>query len=129
MSDFSLPYHFLALTVEGWRPKSNYSIILPVFTENHDVNVITLLFYHLRYPDYQLADGEDFAPFTVTWADAAQAFRSALTIDLNQLPSRCEIFYIFADLPHQKFSNEKAKRILGWQPTNQLEQLWRKVRI
>lgn len=103
--------------------------ICRVFTENHDVNVITLLFYHFRYPDYQLADGEDFAPFTVTWADAAQAFRSALTIDLSQLPSRCEIFYIFADLPHQKFSNEKAKRILGWQPTNQLEQLWRKVRI
>jgi hypothetical protein len=34
---------------------------------------------------------------------------------------------VFADLPHGKFSNEKAKRILGWQPENRLEALWRKA--
>ena len=27
-------------------------------------------------------------------------------------------------MPHGRFSNEKAKRILGWQPTNRLEKFW-----
>ena len=101
--------------------------ICKVFTENHDLFVITLLFYNFRYPDDHSADGRDFTPFTVTWGDAAEAFRPALEIDLAKLPSRCEVFNIFADIPHQKFSNEKARRILGWQPTNQLEQFWRKA--
>ena len=100
--------------------------ICRVFTENHDVSVLTLLFYNFRYPDDHSADGQDFTPFSVTWQDAAQAFRPALTVDLDSLPSRCEVFYIFADLPHGKFSNEKAKRVLGWQPTNSLEQFWKR---
>ena len=100
--------------------------ICRVFTENHDVHVLTLLFYNFREADDHSADGQDFTPFSVTWGDAGEAFRHALRIDLERLPSRCEIFNIFADLPHDRFSNEKAKRILGWQPTNQLEQFWRK---
>jgi nucleoside-diphosphate-sugar epimerase len=100
--------------------------ICRVFTENHDVSVLTLLFHNFRYPDDHSADGQDFTPFSVTWQDAAQAFRPALTVDLDSLPTRCEVFYIFADLPHRKFSNEKAKRVLGWRPTNSLEQFWKR---
>ena len=89
--------------------------------------MITLLFYNFRYPDDHSADGQDFTPFTVTWGDAGEAFRPALSIDLESLASRCEIFNIFADIPHGKFSNEKAKRVLGWRPTNQLDQFWNKT--
>ncbi len=102
--------------------------ICRVFTETHDVHVLTLLFYNFRDGDDHSADGQDFTPFSVTWGDAAEAFRPALSIDLERLPSRCEIFNIFADIPHERFSKEKAKRILGWQPTNQLEQFWRKAK-
>ena len=101
--------------------------ICRVFTENHDVYVLTLLFYFFRYPDDHSADGGDLTPFAVTWSDAGEAFRHALSINLEELPSRCELFNISADIPHQKFSNEKAKRILGWQPASQLEQFWHKV--
>ena len=101
--------------------------ICKVFSENHDVHVLTLLFYNFRYGDDHSEDGQDFTPFSVTWSDAADAFKHALSIDLDRLPSRCEIFNIFADLPHERFSNEKAKQILGWQPTNQLDQFWRKA--
>ncbi len=97
-----------------------------VFTEIHDIYVITLLFYNFRYPDDHSADGQDFTPFTVTWGESAEAFRPALSIELEKLASRCEIFNIFADLPHHRFSNEKAKRVLGWQPRNSLPQFWRK---
>jgi nucleoside-diphosphate-sugar epimerase len=100
--------------------------ICRVFTENHDVSVLTLLFYNFRWPDDHSADGQDIIPFAVTWQDSAQAFRPALTIDLDTLPSKCEIFNIFADLPHNKFANEKAKRILGWEPTDNLDHFWKK---
>ena len=101
--------------------------ICRVFTENHDVYVLTLLFYNFRYDDDHSADGQDFTPFSVTWRDAAEAFRAALSIDLEGLPSRSEVFNVFADIPHERFSNEKAKRVLGWRPTNQLDQFWRKA--
>ena len=100
--------------------------ICRVFAENHDIYVITLLFYNFRQPDDMSAVGQDFTPFTVTWQDAGRVFLHALEVPLERLPSRCEVFNIFADLPHQKFTNDKAKRILGWQPTNNLDQFWRK---
>ena len=100
--------------------------ICKVFTENHDVYELSLLFYEFREPDNRDRDGLDFTPFSVTWGDAAQAFLPALSIDLSQLPSRCERFFVFADLPHQKFSNEKIKRVLGWRPTDQMKHSWTK---
>ena len=99
-----------------------------VFTESHDVFVLTLLFYNFRYPDDGRGAHQDLTPFTVSWSDAAAAFPLALDIPLEKLPSRCEVFNVFADLPHGKFSNEKAKRILGWKPTHLFEQYWRKAR-
>ena len=98
-----------------------------IFTENHDIHVLTLLFYNFWFPDDHSADGQDVTPFSVTWQDSAEAFRPALSIDLEELPSKCETFFIFADMPHQKFTNEKAKRILGWQPTNTLAHRWTKM--
>ena len=97
-----------------------------VFTENHDVHVLTLLFYHFRDTGDHSSDGQDVTPFAVTWEDAGRAFGPALTVGLDTLPSRCEAFFIFTDLPHEKFSNEKAKRVLGWQPLDRLEYMWRK---
>lgn len=101
--------------------------ICRVFTENHDVYVLCLLFYNFREPDDLSAPGKDLTPFSVAWQDAGAAFRCALEADLHCLPSRCEVFNIFADLPHSKFSNEKAKRLLGWQPEHRLEQFWHKA--
>ncbi len=100
--------------------------ICRVFTEQHDVYVITLLFYNFKGSGDDSEVGQDLTPFNVSWTDAGEAFGSALEVDLETLPSKCEVFNIFTDLPHGKFSNEKAKRILGWQPTDNLETYWTK---
>ena len=110
--------------------------ICRVFTENHDIYVMALLFYifldaetHKSVSDSPIANlGRDLVPYTVSWRDAAEAVERALDIELEGLPSRSEIFFIFPDLPHQKFSNEKARRILGWEPQDQLEQFWKKAK-
>ena len=98
--------------------------ICRAFTENHDLYVMTFLYTTFTDHDDHAADGQDIFPFAVTWRDAAEAFRHALSVDLKQLPSRCEVFNILADLPHQRFSNERAKRVLGWRPQDRLEQFW-----
>lgn len=100
--------------------------ICRVFTEVHDIHVLTLLFYNFFDPEHFSADRLGLIPYSVTWSDAAEAFRCALDLDLERLPSRCEVFYVFADLPHRKFSNEKVKRLLGWEPRDRLERLWRR---
>ena len=98
-----------------------------VFTENFDVYVLTLLFYNFRDADDHSEDGRDITPYSVSWEDAGRSFRHALSVDASRLASKCEAFLVFADLPHQKFSNEKAKRVLGWQPAHRLEQFWKKT--
>ena len=108
--------------------------ICRVFSENHDLHVITLLFYNFREPDDNMllesrADPHQFVPFSVTWEDAARAFPLALEIPKTQLPSRCEIFNIFCDLPHGQFQNEKSGRILGWKPTDNLDKYWKRDSI
>ncbi len=97
--------------------------ICRIFTEQHDVYVLTLLFYNFKGSDDSKA-GQDLTPFNISWTDAGEAFGSALEVDLETLPSKCEVFNIFTDLPHGKFSNEKAKRLLGWRPTDNLETYW-----
>ena len=86
-----------------------------IFSAHCDVYVLCYLFYIFCNHDDLSRPGLN-RPFLVTWRDAAAAFVPGLTIELETLPSRCEAFNIFADRPHQKFSNEKAKRVLGWQP-------------
>ncbi len=95
-----------------------------VFTENFDLYVLCFLFYNFR--DHDDPERGRNHPFAVTWRDAAEAIRLGLEIDLDRLPSRCEVFNIFANLPHQRFSNEKTGRILGFAPQDGLEQMWHK---
>lgn len=99
--------------------------ICRAFTETHDIYVQNYLFYILRDTE-QLKPGAGGVPFIVSWRDAAEAFRLGLAIDFAKLPSRCEVFFILGDPPQGKFLNEKAKRILGFQPKDDVSILWRK---
>ena len=56
--------------------------------------------------------------------DIAQAYGLALT---RPLPSRFEVFHIFHDRPGERFPIDKAKRILGFRPQFNCEELWRRA--
>ena len=99
--------------------------ICRVFAQHHDVYVQEYLFFSLLDAT-KLARGTDATPFSISWRDAGEVFSVGLDIDLAKLPSRCEIFFVFADMPHGKFVNEKAKRVLGWRAKDDLSPLWRK---
>ena len=99
--------------------------------ENDFIYLQTLLFYKFYDENFIPAAqnkpqplGSDPSPYSITWTDAAEAIRLALEIDVKILPSRCENYFINSNLPHQKFSNKKAKDILNWKPTNNFKELW-----
>lgn len=100
--------------------------ICRVFTEHHDIYVQEYLFYSFREIE-KLTPGTDATPFSISWGDAGEVFRLGLEIDLARLPSRCEIFFVFADMPHGKYSNEKVKRLLGLRFQDDLSPLWRRA--
>jgi nucleoside-diphosphate-sugar epimerase len=97
--------------------------ICRVYTEQHDIVVQTYLYYNFRDPEDLQLDRE-VAPFAISWKNGAEAFRKGLEIDLDGLPSRCEVFNIFTDMPHGRFVNDKAKRILGWESRADVTGLW-----
>jgi nucleoside-diphosphate-sugar epimerase len=99
--------------------------------KNDFIFLQTLLFYTFYDENYIRAaenipqpSGTDPSPFSITWTDAAEAIKLALEIDLKNLPTRSESYFINSNLPHNKFSNKKATRILGWNPTKDFEELW-----
>lgn len=96
--------------------------ILRIFAENHSLEVPVLLFSRFVDPGVNRPNIDGMFPMTVSWRDAALAIRCAL--EAPALPSPCEVFHILANLPHGKYRNEKAKRLLGWQPQDTLEHLW-----
>ena len=59
---------------------------------------------------------------TVSWEDAVLAVRRA--VEAPALPRRLEVLHILADLPHGKYANAKARRLLGWQPRDTLARLY-----
>jgi nucleoside-diphosphate-sugar epimerase len=108
-----------------------------VFAERHDLYVMTLLYYNMKLPG-TLAGPEmraggsvvyhnDMTPYSLAWTDCGEAIRCAVEVELAKLPSRCETFFTFSDIPHDKFRNDKILRILGFRPRYHLEALWNKA--
>jgi nucleoside-diphosphate-sugar epimerase len=97
--------------------------ICRIFAEEHDLEVPALLFSSFVNPSNP-PPALGAYPFSVSWEDSAEAMRQALRAP--SFPHPFEPFFILADLPHGRYSNEKAKQLLHWQPRDQLEQHYRK---
>jgi nucleoside-diphosphate-sugar epimerase len=93
-----------------------------IFAEEHDLEVPCLLFGTFLDPSGTPYEPHGAYPLAISWADAAEAMRQAL--HAPSYPRPFEILHIGADLPHGKYSNEKAKRLLNWQPSDRLERHW-----
>jgi nucleoside-diphosphate-sugar epimerase len=96
--------------------------IVRLFAERYQISVPTLLFCNFLDPDVPRRRSGGIGPFTVSWADAGRALRCAM--DVPALPTPYEPFHILADLPHGKFTNARAKRLLVWQPKDTLAALY-----
>lgn len=126
--DFAIPPDVPPHPGVGIYPlsKSLGQEICRYFAERYDISVITLLFYILRDTS-ELRRAAGGIPFIVSWRDCAEAFRLALEIERDRLPSRCEVFFIHGKVPQGKFLVEKAERILGFKPEDDVSVLWRRA--
>jgi nucleoside-diphosphate-sugar epimerase len=93
-----------------------------LFAEQYDLSVPALFFCIFANPEVARPRAGGVHPMTISWEDSGLAMRRAL--EAPDLPSPFEIMHILADLPHGKYSNAKARRLLGWQPRDSLATLW-----
>jgi nucleoside-diphosphate-sugar epimerase len=93
-----------------------------LIAEAHGLEVPALYFCNFVNPDTARPGGEGINPMTVSWEDAGHAIRRA--VEIPSLPAPFEILHILADLPHGKYSGEKAYRLLGWRPRDDLAHLY-----
>ncbi len=97
--------------------------ICRIFAEEHGLEVPALLFGNFNNPSNPHPPQPLGAwVMLVSWQDAAEAVRLALKTP--SLPSPFEVFHINGDMPHGKFPNDKAKKLLGWQPRDRFEDQW-----
>jgi nucleoside-diphosphate-sugar epimerase len=96
--------------------------VVRLFAEQYDLRVPALFYSIFANPEVARPRAGGVHPMTISWEDAGLAMRRALETPL--LPTPFEIFHILADLPHGKYSNAKAKRLLGWEPRDSLAHLW-----
>jgi nucleoside-diphosphate-sugar epimerase len=96
--------------------------ICRIFAGQYGLEVPALLFGSLVHPAHPRSNVN--ANLLVSWQDAARALRAAL--EVPGLPSPFEAMHINADLPSGVYPNDKAKRLLGWQPRDDLRGQWQK---
>jgi hypothetical protein len=96
--------------------------ICRIFAEEYDLEVPTLLFCAFVNPASPPDDPLGLFPFSVSWSDSGDAMRLALRAP--SFPHPFEVLHILTDAPHGKYTNEKAKRLLNWQPRDLLEHFY-----
>jgi nucleoside-diphosphate-sugar epimerase len=96
--------------------------VVRLFAEQYGLEAPTLYYSSFVNPATARVQPGGVHPMSISWEDSARAMRRAL--EVPALPAPFEIFHILADLPHGKYSNVKAKRLLGWQPRDSLAHLW-----
>jgi nucleoside-diphosphate-sugar epimerase len=99
--------------------------ICRIYAEQYEIYVQMYLYYNFRDPAAPNRQ-QEVRPFAISWQGGGEVFPYGLEIPFEKLPSRFETFFIFSDMPHGRFSNEKAKRILGWQPRNDISVIWQR---
>lgn len=95
------------------------SEICQIYARNHGIQTISFVFNGLGPRPTKNATESDFPPFTIIWEDLQLACRLAL--DIESIPDDFQEFNMLSYPGHGKYSIEKAKRILGFSPTEQWE--------
>ena len=77
-------------------------------------------------PDEVPAGASDM---TTTLRDCGNILRCCVTADLDQLPSRHEVFFGKAPVPSDGYRYGKAAALLGYEPMDTLAHLYRRPRL
>ena len=90
--------------------------ICRIFARTHGIHTAYFVFAGLGPKPTEPVPG-DFAPMRIYWEDLQHACRLALEIDA--IPDYFQEFNMHSCDGHQKYRLEKARRMLGFEPTQQ----------
>ncbi|HYH12994.1 MAG TPA: NAD-dependent epimerase/dehydratase family protein [Thermomicrobiales bacterium] len=96
--------------------------ICRIFAEQHGIAVPALLFYNFVNPEVVQRQGQLPGPGNITWNDSGRALAAAVRVP--RMPEPFVVAHILADAPHDRYRNDTARRLLGWEPMDRLDALW-----
>ncbi len=100
--------------------------ICRIFAEQHGIACPTLLYCGFIDPATGAPQGRSPHPFTISWEDSGRSLAAAVTVE--RMPQPFEVIHILADSPHDRYRNDAARRVLGWEPRDRLDHLWHRHR-
>jgi nucleoside-diphosphate-sugar epimerase len=101
------------------------SEICRIYARAYNIQTICFLFNGLGPSPKEKFVKRDFPPFTIVWEDLQHACRLALEIE--SVPDNFQEFNMLSYEGHQKYSIEKARRILGFQPLEKWENYFKRA--
>jgi len=98
--------------------------ICRIYAQAYDIQTISFVFNGLGPRPTEKVSGQDFPPFTIIWEDLQLACRLAL--DIESVPDNFQDFNMLSYEGHGKYSVEKARQILGFEPTEKWENYFKR---
>ena len=114
-------------------PGSNYYFITKylsteickTYARVYGIQTICYLFQGLGHKPVEHTTGSDFPAFTIVYDDLVHACRLAL--DMESVPDNYQAFNLHSYQGQGKYSLEKAKRILGYEPQERYEDYFKRI--
>jgi len=98
--------------------------ICRTYAQAYDIQTISFVFNGLGPRPTERVSGQDFPPFTIVWEDLQLACRLAL--DIESVPDNFQDFNMLSYEGHGKYSVEKARQVLGFEPTEKWENYFKR---
>ena len=98
--------------------------ICRAYARTHGIQVISFLFNGLHDSPSEPIKGRDFPVMSVVWDDLIQACKQAL--ELESVPGGYQEFNLHSHLGHEKYSLERAREILGFEPKPNMAEFYRR---
>ncbi len=94
------------------------------YAREHDITTVCFLFNLLGARPTEPIVGRDFPPYLIVWEDLVHACK--LGLEVESLPENYQDFNLHSHLGQGKFSIDKARRMLGYEPLSPVEELYRR---
>jgi nucleoside-diphosphate-sugar epimerase len=99
--------------------------IVRLYSQEHDLQTVYFVFNGLHpAPEQPVVEPTDTPPFVVVWEDLQHACRLALEVE--SVPDNFQLFNMLSYGGPQKYTWEKARRLLGYEPTQDWDAIYRR---
>jgi len=98
--------------------------ICRIYAKTYGIQTVCFVFNSLGLEPSEGIQGQDFPPFRIFWKDLQHACRLAL--DIKSVPDDYQDFNMLSMEAHGKYNVDKARRVLGFEPTQRWEDFYKR---